>query len=66
MEYTEQEIKDANGKLAELVSSVESQIAQAETLASTFDLSFNLELCYGAGAYYEGCENEWHASSQQC
>ena len=69
-----------NDEVTKLVRAAETLVASAEKLADKTGVDFSMELCYGAGAWYNPAgsetgdwdssgyaeEGEWQASSQSC
>ena len=69
-----------NDEVSKLVRAAETLVASAEKLADKTGVDFSMELCYGAGAWYNPAgsetgdwdssgyaeEGEWQASSQSC
>ena len=60
----ENELKDANAKLAAAVKIVEQSLAEAENIATEYGLSFGLNPAYGMGGNFHA--GHWNASSQGC
>ena len=80
--FTEEQIKEANTKIAEHINTAYAEISAAEKIADEYGLEFSWDLAYGMGGWYTGKnahkeeweefdeEDEesygWKSSSQSC
>ena len=74
IEYNENEIENANNKIAELLQAAHASIKEAESVANKYKLDFTFRVVYGMGGFYTGDDdarsedddNGWMASSESC
>lgn len=66
MEFTQEEIKEANAQIAKLVAEAYAALETAEAVADKYNLVFDFDPAYGMGGYYDGADGEWNPSSQGC
>lgn len=59
--------REAMEQIKKHLDAAQAEIWAAEAIADEHELDFSLNIgTYGMGGYYDGAEQEWHASSQSC
>jgi hypothetical protein len=58
--------QQANEAIANYINEAYKLVNEAQKIARDFELSFDWDLAYGMGGYYDGRDESWNPSSESC